>query len=726
MRLLGHRALELVISDPNSTAGGRASSRQAKSRIASAQVLEVVTTLSGASIVAGATSTAKDAVDLWSVTASAALTAQSVSLSATATASSTAFATNASITAVPANYKIPQAFDSTLGTAFSSTACPSFFANFLADPTFLACAPFSLLLSTSTAFFTAEKSPSSLLPYVLNATCTPDVDICSAKMASLATQIRLPSTCGPDLALSNALAVEALMGFQNYDMMRQAGCQKSNTTGEYCFAAAAAEKPASELYFYYLPTGTSLPSGTAATCGGCTQGNQFALDMIFLTRSMFANSPLGSRTSIVSRPHNLRSTKLRHIITMRSTMRTSSSISMLAWIGVAQAHMSPFMLSMYGIGGTRTGTDWEYTAGDPVSPIGPGVATQDAWWFRGPGYRALTPPAGAVTMLPAGGTVTLDITCRSSTFERDVAWSGVGWRTTVPGSALDACPGGTAGAYHAGDPSAYAPDPTLISGCAIGVADVDNIADVTMDNLAIVSVQQDCVAQRLTDFSIPAMMPACTGSKCICGWFWLANTGTANFYMTAFDCNVTNANPAAKPVAALSDAVYCATGDTSCTTTSGAKRPLYAYNTPTNVVYPTDSSYVFNNDRPGYHDNWSFKNGAQNDIFQAAAAPIVSSVKAAAASITAAPNARQAAISSRIAAAQLATREAAIAARKSAAAAAAKTQNARRAAPTQTPGSMCTAIVPCDKVPEIMEQVKEAEMLDDTFASQMVGLKGGA
>jgi len=23
-------------------------------------------------------------------------------------------------------------------------------------------------------------------------------------------------------------------------------------------------------------------------------------------------------------------------------------------------------------------------------------------------------------------------------------------------------------------------------------------------------------------------MPACTGEKCICGWFWLANNGTAS------------------------------------------------------------------------------------------------------------------------------------------------------------------------------------------------------
>jgi hypothetical protein len=47
-------------------------------------------------------------------------------------------------TSVPANFQLPTAFDSTLGV-FYSTACPSFFATFLALPRFTACAPFSLV-----------------------------------------------------------------------------------------------------------------------------------------------------------------------------------------------------------------------------------------------------------------------------------------------------------------------------------------------------------------------------------------------------------------------------------------------------------------------------------------------------------------------------------------------------------------------------------------------------
>lgn len=96
-----------------------------------------------------------------------------------------------------------------------------------------------------------------------------------------------------------------------------------------------------------------------------------------------------------------------------------------------------------------------------------------------------------------------------------------------------------AGAYHSGDPNDNFITDSMLSGCALGIADVDHIdkvsfegaanrlglADptrsrrqVTSDNLAIFSVQQDCVKQRYTTFDVPARMPACTGAKCICSW----------------------------------------------------------------------------------------------------------------------------------------------------------------------------------------------------------------
>jgi hypothetical protein len=121
-------------------------------------------------------------------------------------------------------------------------------------------------------------------------------------MSQLASRIRLSNTCGPDLSKGNPLVTEALMGFQNYNLYREAGCQKNNATGQvslehgasrvegreatstccekadpstspqYCFAQASAQSDPDELYFYYLPEGTSLPSGTTSDCNDCTKG----------------------------------------------------------------------------------------------------------------------------------------------------------------------------------------------------------------------------------------------------------------------------------------------------------------------------------------------------------------------------------------------------------------------------------------------------------------------
>ncbi|GAA5840297.1 hypothetical protein JCM3766R1_001450 [Sporobolomyces carnicolor] len=175
-------------------------------------------------------------------------------------------------TAVPDGYTLPQPFDSTLGTNFSSTACPSFFATFLADPEFIACAPFSLLLGTSSGFFQAQRSPYALLPHVLDASCAASSDSCAALMDKYARDMKLQNTCGQDLARGNALAQEALEGFRNYRLYREVGCQRDNTTqASYCFADASANAEPDALYFYYLAEGTSLPSGTVATCDYCLQ-----------------------------------------------------------------------------------------------------------------------------------------------------------------------------------------------------------------------------------------------------------------------------------------------------------------------------------------------------------------------------------------------------------------------------------------------------------------------
>ncbi|KWU44348.1 hypothetical protein RHOSPDRAFT_34138 [Rhodotorula sp. JG-1b] len=253
--------------------------------------------------------------------------------------------------------------------------------------------------------------------------------------------------------------------------------------------------------------------------------------------------------------------------------------------------------SMYGVGPGFTNL-----AGDPFSPIGPDIANQNEWWFRGSEYRALKPHHASVMELPVGTSVDVEIAC-------NVAWTTYGARTTDNSAELSACPENY-GAYHSGDPAGPV-DESMLSGCALAVADKDDIEQVGWDDLVVFSVNHNCVKQRVTPFEIPSRMPACSGEKCICAWLWLANNGTGNFYMTGFDCKFTGVDPK-KALLLLPpiDPVFCAPGNESCRLAVGAKRPLYAYNQPTNVEWQG------NDDRPGYHASWSFpKNGAQEDIF---------------------------------------------------------------------------------------------------------------
>lgn len=93
--------------------------------------------------------------------------------------------------------------------------------------------------------------------------------------------------------------------------------------------------------------------------------------------------------------------------------------------------------------------------------------------FSGPRVRAVPPAGGAVEVLPAGGSISLDIACH-------VAWSKYGWRTAeADATLLNACPFNS-GAYHSGDPAEDNIDTSLLSGCALGIANVDDINDVSL------------------------------------------------------------------------------------------------------------------------------------------------------------------------------------------------------------------------------------------------------
>ncbi|BGP27594.1 hypothetical protein JCM10295v2_006567 [Rhodotorula toruloides] len=237
---------------------------------------------------------------------------------------------------------------------------------------------------------------------------------------------------------------------------------------------------------------------------------------------------------------------------------------------------------MYGVG-----TGFDYDAGDPVVPLDPGVQDMDEWWFRGPQARALKPQNGSVMELPAGGTAAVEIAC-------NVAWTSYGSRTTNPSDLLSACPDNY-GAYHTGDPTGPLDD-DLLSGCALAVAYKSDIDEVGWDDLVVFSTNQTCVRQKVTTFDSGCLHVQKEDASAPAG----------------FDCTFTHVNPSlSRPLLSPVDPVFCPAGNTTCKPAHGAKRPLYAYNSPSNVVWEGNDA------RPGYHASWSFTlDGAQDDIFQ--------------------------------------------------------------------------------------------------------------
>ncbi|PLW10584.1 hypothetical protein PCANC_19710 [Puccinia coronata f. sp. avenae] len=221
----------------------------------------------------------------------------------------------------------PQPFDTSLGNEFDSDTCGTFIANFLRKPTFQQCHPFSLLLTTSQSFYQAGQALSTLpmgggidqsssgkpimpIRQVLDASCKANPDQCEVLFDQLSANLKSPHVgCGVDLEKQNSLAVQALSGLSNYRLMREVACLRTresavitpynntllssvqspaqNSTNntslalvsnnvteradKYCFENAMSSQTPDDLYYYYLPLGTSLPSGTQPICNECTR-----------------------------------------------------------------------------------------------------------------------------------------------------------------------------------------------------------------------------------------------------------------------------------------------------------------------------------------------------------------------------------------------------------------------------------------------------------------------
>ena len=204
----------------------------------------------------------------------ATLTSSSIALSTgdhQSTLASTRTSTSSTqtpVTVIPT--PLPSPFDTSIGSNFTSQACPNFFTSFLGDSKFISCVPVSLLLQTSAAFFRAEQDP-ALLRETLDAACDAPFAECTTYLSSIATQLISSSNCGPDYTADNPLVQRAYNGLVAYAPVYRATCLKDAETGQYCFEEAVsinASSPA-DPYPYFTALGLSLPTGSRPSCSLC-------------------------------------------------------------------------------------------------------------------------------------------------------------------------------------------------------------------------------------------------------------------------------------------------------------------------------------------------------------------------------------------------------------------------------------------------------------------------
>lgn len=200
-------------------------------------------------------------------TATAASTASDSDDSSSGPSATSSTATTTTTTA--AQSALPSPFDGGLSNNFTSTTCPTFINNMLADPVFQACYPVSLLIQSSQSFFEAEKSLVSI-SRVLDHACQANATRCASYLADMASNLTSSANCGADYEAGVPTATEAYLGLVSYPVLYGATCLRDAGTGAYCFGAAVTNQTnPTATYVYYLPLNTSLPGGAVPVCGAC-------------------------------------------------------------------------------------------------------------------------------------------------------------------------------------------------------------------------------------------------------------------------------------------------------------------------------------------------------------------------------------------------------------------------------------------------------------------------
>ncbi|KAI9646299.1 hypothetical protein NHQ30_005740 [Ciborinia camelliae] len=222
---------------------------------------------------------------------------------------------------------LPAPFDSGF-TSNITASCSSFMMGFLANESFKACLPFSLLLQNSNSFFQASKSHFRITQ-TLDATCSANPTTCSTLMTTLANNLTSPTTCSLDLLAHNPLITQARLGLLAYSTLYTASCLKDPSTSAYCYAQAVTNSSSpTDSYIYYLPLNVSLPVGTQPTCNTCLKN----------TMTIFQQAA-GVRTSALARVYP----------------EAASVLDAQCGPGFVNASLPTAVLVQSGVGGVRPG-----------------------------------------------------------------------------------------------------------------------------------------------------------------------------------------------------------------------------------------------------------------------------------------------------------------------------------------------------------------------------------
>ncbi|WVQ72629.1 hypothetical protein IAR50_002188 [Cryptococcus sp. DSM 104548] len=171
---------------------------------------------------------------------------------------------------------VPTPLDLSISNAMSSS-CMTYLTSLVSSSTFLSCLPFSLLLTTSSAYATLVSTALSSGDYTqLNelvaytSSPQPSGSVCESYMSGVMTALKSKSNCASDISSNLAIVKKTKLGVGNYKVMKEAEALVNEETGAYCYLEAIASEKPDDLYLWGLPGGISLPSSSTPSCSKCS------------------------------------------------------------------------------------------------------------------------------------------------------------------------------------------------------------------------------------------------------------------------------------------------------------------------------------------------------------------------------------------------------------------------------------------------------------------------